>query len=70
MSHIQETSELTHLDPCGDDPILYTVGTNDTWTHSMDDVMHVQMVYVDESGKLMLHHPSLCEIKSQLCSSG
>ena len=62
--------ELTRLDPCGDDPILYIVGTNDTWTHSMDDVMCIEMVYADESGKLMLHHPSLCEIKSQLSISG
>ena len=28
------------------------------------------MVYVDESEKIMLHHPSLFEIKSQLSSSG
>ena len=61
---------MTCLDPCGDDPILYTVGTNDTWTHSMDDVLLVQMLYADESGKLMLQHPSLSEIKSQLSSSG
>ena len=32
--------------------------------------MHVQTVHADESDKLMLHHPSLCEIKSQLSSSG
>ena len=69
MSHNQEI-ELARLDPCGDDPIIYIVGTNDTWTHSMGDVMHVQMVYANESGKFMLHHPSLCEIKSQLSSSG
>ena len=62
--------ELTRLDPYGDDPILYTIGTNDTWTHSIDDVMHVEMVYADESGNIELHHPSLCEIKSQLSSSG
>ena len=49
--------ELTRLDPCGDDPILYTIGTNDTWTHTMDDVLPLQKVYADESGKLMLHHP-------------
>ena len=36
----------------------------------MDDFLHVQMVYEDESGKTMLHHPSLYEIKSQLLSSG
>ena len=36
----------------------------------MDDILPVQMVYADESGKLMLHHPSLSEIKSQLPSSG
>ena len=58
------------LDPYGDDPILYTIITNDTWTHTMDDFLHVQMVYADESGELMLHHPSLFEIKSQLTSSG
>ena len=58
------------MDPCGDDPILYIVGTNDTWTHSMDDVMHAQMVYADESSNIMVHHPSLCEIKSQLSWSG
>ena len=58
------------MDHCGDDPILYIVGTNDTWTHSMDDVMHAQMVYADESSNIMVHHPSLCEIKSQSSSSG
>ena len=58
------------LDPFGDDPILYAVSTNGTWTHTMDDAMLVQMVYADESGKLMFHHPSLSEIKSQLSSSG
>jgi hypothetical protein len=58
------------FDPCGDDPILYTVSTNDTWAHTMDDVLLAQMVYSDESGKLMLHHPSISEIKSQLSSSG
>ena len=58
------------LDPCGDDPILYTISTNDTWTHTMDDVLPVQMVCKYESGKLMLHHPSPFEIKSQLPSSG
>ena len=62
--------ELTTLVPCGDGPILSTASTNDTWTHTMDDVMSVQMVYADESGKLMLHHPSLSETKSQLNSSG
>ena len=36
--------ELTCLDLCRDDPIIYTIGTNDIWTHSMEDVMHVQMV--------------------------
>ena len=61
---------LTCLDPCGDEPIRYIVGKNDTWTHTKDDVLPTQMVYVDESGKLMLHHPSLSEIKSQLTSSG
>ena len=58
------------LDPCGDDPILYIVSTNETWTHTMDDVLPVQMVYADESEKLMLHHPSLSEIKSQFPSIG
>ena len=62
--------ELTMLDPCGDDPIIYTVSTNDTWTHTMDDVLPIQMLYPDESGKLMLLHHSLSEIKSQLSSSG
>ena len=45
-SHIWNV-ELTTLDPCGDDPILYTFSTNDIWTHTMDDVLHVQMVYED-----------------------
>ena len=58
------------MDPCGDDPILYIVITNDTWTHTMDDVLPVQMVYADVSGKLMLNHPLLSKIKSQLPSSG
>jgi hypothetical protein len=57
-SHMRNL-ELTCLDPCGNDPILYIVGTNDMWTHSMHDVFPVQMVYADEGGKLMLHHPSL-----------
>jgi hypothetical protein len=52
------------------DPILYIVGTNDMWTHRMDDVLPVQMVCAYASGKLMLNHPSLFEIKSQLSSSG
>ena len=56
--------ELTNLDPCENDPILYTIGTSGTWTHSIDDVFLVLMVYVDDSGKRMLHHPSLSEIKS------
>jgi len=56
--------ELTNLDPCENDPILYTIGTSGTWTHSIDDVFPVLMVYADDSGKLMLHHPSLFEIKS------
>ena len=61
---------MTRLDPCGNDPILYTIGTSGTWIHSMDDVFPVQMVYENESGKLMLHHPSFFKIKSYLCSSG
>ena len=69
MSHIGNV-ELTTLVPCGDGPIICIVSTNDTWTHTMDDVLPVQMVYADESGELMLHHPSLSEIKSQLTSSG
>ena len=62
--------ELITLYPCADDPILYNVSTNDTWTHTMDDVLPIQMVYAYESGNLMLNHPSLSEIKSQLPSSG
>ena len=58
------------MDPFGDDFILYTISTNDTWTHIVDDIIPIQMVYVDESGNIMLHHPSLFEIKSQLPSSG
>ena len=56
--------DLTNLDPCGNDLILYTIGTNGTWTRSIYDVLSVLMVYADDSGKLMLHHPSLSEIKS------
>ena len=56
--------ELTNLDPCENDPILYTIGTSGTWTHSIDDVFPVLMVYADDSGKIMLHHPSLSKIKS------
>ena len=54
--------------PCGNDPILYTIATSGTWTRSIDDVLSVLMVYADDSGKLMLHHPSLFEIKSHLSS--
>ena len=43
---------MTKLDPCENDTILYTIGTSGTWTH----------------GKLLLHDPSLSEIKSQLSS--
>lgn len=35
----------------------------------MDDVLPIQMVYEDESGNLMLHHPSLSKIKSQVSLS-
>ena len=69
MSHTRNL-ELTTLVPCGHGPILYTVSTNDTCTHTMDDVLPIQMVYAFESGKLMLHHPSLSEIKSQFPSTG
>ena len=51
--------ELTNLDPCKNDPILYTIGTNGTWTRSIDEVLPILMVYADDSGKIMLHHPSL-----------
>ena len=44
--------------------------TNDKWTLTMNDVLPVQMVHANESGKMVLHHPSLYEIKSQLYSSG
>lgn len=50
--------------------MLYAVGTNVTWTHGLYDIFLVKMVYVDENGKIMLHHPSLSKIKSQLTSSG
>lgn len=30
--------ELTCLDPCGNDPILYTIGTSGRWTRSIDDI--------------------------------
>ena len=50
--------ELSCLDPCGNDSVLYNIGTNGIWTCSIDDVFPVLMVYVDDSGKLMLHHPS------------
>ena len=56
--------ELKCLDPCGNDPILYTIGTSGTWTCSINDVFPILMVYVDDSVKLMLHHPSLYEIIS------
>ena len=56
------------MDPCKNDPILYTIGTNGTWTRSIDEVLPILMVYADDSGKIMLHHPSLSEIKSQLSS--
>ena len=56
--------ELTNLDPCENDPILHTIGTSGTWTHSIHDVFPVLMVYAYDSGKLMMHHPSLSKIKS------
>ena len=59
---------MTNLDPCQNDPILYTISTSVTWTRSIDHVLPVLMVYANDSGKLMLHHPSLSEIKSQLSS--
>ena len=59
-----ENVELTNLDPCQNDPILYTIGTSGTWTRSIDDVLLILMVYADDNDKLMLHHPSLFEIKS------
>jgi len=62
--------ELTCLDPCGNDPIMYTVGTNDGCTHSVHDVLIALMVYANEGVEIMLHHPSLREIKSWLSSSG
>ena len=46
------------------------VGIIGTWAHSVDDVLLVQMVYANENGNIMQHHPSFFEIKSQLCSSG
>ena len=55
--------ELTCLDPCGNDPILYTIGTNGTWTDSIDDVFPVLIVYAYDNGKTMIHHPSLFQIK-------
>lgn len=61
-SHIGNV-EFTCLDPCSNDPILCTVGTSGTWTNSMDDVLPIQMVYANESGNLMLQHPSLFQIK-------
>ena len=30
--------ELTNLNPCENDPILYTIGTSGTWTRSIDYV--------------------------------
>ena len=56
--------KLTNLDPCENDPILYTIGTSGTWTRSIDDVFPILMVYADDSVKLMLYQPSLSEIKS------
>jgi hypothetical protein len=56
--------ELTCLDPCSNDLILYTIDTNDTWIHSMDDVSFFQMVYADEGGKRSFHQPSLSKIKA------
>lgn len=67
-SHIGNV-ELTFLDPCGNDLIIYIVGTSRTWKHSMDDVLLVQIVYVGKSGKFMLHHSLLSKTKSQLSSS-
>jgi len=63
-SHIGNL-EFTCLDHCGD-PNIYNVGTNNKWMHSMHDVFLVNMVHIDGGGKIMLHHTSLSEIKSQL----
>lgn len=56
--------ELTCLDRCDNDPLLYNVGNSGMWTHGMDDVFPIQMMYANESGKLMLYHPPLFEMKS------
>lgn len=58
------------MDPCGNDRIIYSVGTNDTFIYSIDDVFPIQMVYANESGMIMLQHISLSKIKSCLSSSG
>ena len=60
--------ELTCLDPFETDSILYTIGNSGTCTCSIDYVFPILMVYVDDSDKVMLHHPSFFEIKSWLSS--
>jgi hypothetical protein len=54
--------ESTCLGCCGDDPILYTIATNDTWTHSMHEDFPIHMVYEDEDGMLMLHNSLFTKI--------
>jgi hypothetical protein len=61
--------EMTWFDPRGNDPIIYTNGTNATWVDSMHDVLAIPIVYVGKYGKLMFHHISLSETKSQLSLS-
>lgn len=56
--------DLTYLDHCGNDPIIYIAGTNDMWTHNIHYVFHVHILYANEGVNLMLHHPSSIEIKS------
>lgn len=50
---------------------LFTLfGINNTWTHSMHAIFFVHMVHTYEGGKLMLYHPLLTKIESQLSLSG
>jgi hypothetical protein len=52
-----------HLEPYDDDQNIYIVYINDSWTARINNGVSMYMVYVDEDGKIFLHHPSLSKLK-------
>ena len=47
----------------------HAIGTNETWTRSMEYFLFVQLGNANKSGNLMIHHPSFSKRKSHLYSS-